>query len=199
MNKLIILLAIVSWMHIARSEDVTCSANGKTLRLGERYCVDDTNHKLCDNGGKWFDGQCPAGFKCTPYETDPNQIRCRQYNAVPFPTGPPPGFNDESKPQNGRLLRFRRQNKESDSPVPIGAPSDTCTSNGKTYKVGDRDCKDETTSRVCNWGGEWVEFQCEDGAKCQPLASDPTKVQCFKLSRNSVAYATGPPAGADQP
>jgi hypothetical protein len=71
-----------------------------------------------------------------------------------------------------------------------------CEADGKTYQIGDRICAGKTNTRVCNWGGEWVDFPCTEGTECEPLppategGKSLLRVQCFRDDRKP--YPTGP-------
>lgn len=57
----------------------TCKANinggEQTLNTGDRYCLDDNTHRVC-NYGDWIDDKCPEGSKCLKAK-DSWQVLCR--------------------------------------------------------------------------------------------------------------------------
>lgn len=90
----------------------------------------------------------------------------------------------------------------SNDPAPAAAPAadkpDSCTAsiNGQqqTLQPGDRYCSDDTTSRVCNWGGEFIDQKCDPGSKCIK-ADKEWKVLCRIVNKNPPQNA--PPQDSD--
>jgi len=87
------------------------------------------------------------------------------------------------------------------APAPVAAAPekpDTCkaTIEGKeqTVQPGDRYCLDDTTARVCNWGGEWIDQKCDPGSKCLKSKTE-YKVLCRIVNRN--APQPGQPQDSD--
>jgi hypothetical protein len=210
MHKLISLVLLALVAHVARSaEDASiqaaksvasnvCTGPNGSYQPGERYCLDETTSRVCGGRGEWFEHKCTEpNSKCQ--DIGDRKVQCLVHNHVDYPTGPPPGFDTAGLVPVGNAQRRKRNDEPKDTagqaPVQAAPPkSDTCTGGPPGIdQPGDRYCLDETTSRVCNWGGEWVEFKCEENSKCQTLKTDPKKVQCFRDDRKG--YPTGPPTG----
>jgi hypothetical protein len=92
----------------AKPETCQANINGKdqTLNTGDRYCVDQTNHRVC-NYGEWVDDKCPEGSVCIK-SADSWRVLCRQMvTNPPWPTGPA-GEAENSEPKEKKPARARR-------------------------------------------------------------------------------------------
>jgi hypothetical protein len=175
----------------AKPETCSASINGQqqTLQPGDRYCVDETNHRVC-NYGEWIDDKCPEGSKCLK-SPDSYRVLCRIINRNP-PQNPPPSAG---APESARSKRSVPDDKTGDDkrfapriePEPAApAKPVTCSANingqEQTLQPGDRYCFDDNTHRVCDFG-EWVDNRCPTGSKC---LKSPTQWQvlCRQIIRN---------------
>jgi len=184
---------------VDKPETCTANINGQqqTLNPGDRYCQDDTTHRVC-NYGEWIDGQCPEGSKCMK-GTNVWQVLCRIVKRNP----PQPDHPQDSDAQVQVQSSDNKKPQKRDAPVapaadsapvdsapvdsaPQNSPSgDTCTANingqQQTLNSGDRYCQDEKTHRVCAYG-QWYDGQCPEGSKC--LKGSGWQVLCRIVKRN---------------
>jgi len=70
----------------------TIDGQEQTLQPGDRYCLDEKTHRVCNWGGEWIDNPCPENSKCLKSK-DKYQVLCRIVNRNP-PQAPPPQDSD---------------------------------------------------------------------------------------------------------
>jgi len=76
----------------AAEKPETCKNGDQTLNTGDRYCVDETTHRVC-NYGEWVEDKCPPGSKCLKSPSAWN-VLCREEHRNP-PQPPHPTENSE--------------------------------------------------------------------------------------------------------
>lgn len=109
-----------------KPETCTASVNGQqqTLNTGDRYCLDQTTHRVC-NYGVWIDGVCPDNSVCLKSPSS-WQVLCRIIRRNP-PQAPHPQDDNAPAPQNNNAQAPQNapapQNDNSNSQSPESSPS----------------------------------------------------------------------------
>jgi hypothetical protein len=84
----------------------TIEGHEQTLNTGDRYCLDDHTHRVC-NYGDWIDNPCPETSKCLKHKTE-WKVLCRIVNRNP---PQPPHPQDSDMPPSA-------QSPDASKPVP---------------------------------------------------------------------------------
>jgi hypothetical protein len=112
-----------------KADICTANINGTehTFQPGDRYCVDNTKHRVCHYQGEWIDDSCPEGSVCLKSPTS-WQILCRIYvRNAPLP-GEPVGESQPSASTNTEMKPQPQPTEvkpETSEPAPVPAPVPT--------------------------------------------------------------------------
>jgi hypothetical protein len=105
----------------------TCKANingqEQTLNTGDRYCLDDNTHRVC-NYGEWIDNPCDPGSKCLKSPSS-WQVLCRIVNRNPPQVIPQDAQNDnaaKSSPDAPSVPAPAAKPEEKPQPSPAAEP-----------------------------------------------------------------------------